>query len=192
MLKLRRGKPPFVPVALGGGAVIRVRAATQTDVEEAGARAERDLAGFVAGSDAGDVLAEVLGEDFNIGALKDGARVMTASMRLAEVYLVLACQDGWAGIGTEDGEPIPEPDAATLALLLADPQHRHRVMSVVNSALHEETEEKNASGASPSGGAGTPTGAPTAGAAGSLAQPGSSSKAATANGSAARSASTLH
>jgi hypothetical protein len=192
MLKLRKGRPPFVPVDLGGGAVIRVRPATSADVEEAGARAQRDIMGFVAGSDAGDVLAEVLGDDFNVRALKDSPRVMPASARLAEVYLVLACHDGWSGIGTEDGEPIPEPDAATLAMLLADPRHRYKIISVVNASLHEETAEKNVSDASPNGGAGIPTGAPTAGAAGSHAQPGSSSTATEANGSDARRSSTLH
>lgn len=192
MLKLRKGRPPFVPVALGGGAVIRVRTALQSDIDTASARAQRDLMGFVAGSDAADVLAQVLGDDFDVGALKDNARVINASMRLAEVYLVLACQDGWSGIGTEDGEPIPEPDAATLALLMADPDRRLKILSVVNASLHEETQEKNASDASPNGGAGTPTGAPTAGAAGSHAQPASPSTETTGDGSDAPRSNTLH
>jgi hypothetical protein len=191
MLKLKRGMPAFVPVALGGGAVIRVRPATQTDVEAAGAQAQRLLMGFVAGSEAGDVLAEVLGDGFNVGALRETDRIVAAGSRLAEIYLVLACQDGWTGVGTEDGEPIPAPDAATLAMLLADPVRRARIVAVVNAGLHEETAEKNASGASPNGGAGTPTGAPTAGGQGSPAPPGSTS-ATGPNGSDALRSSTLH
>jgi hypothetical protein len=162
MLKLRKGPPPYVPVALGGGAVVRVRAATQADVDHAAARAQRDLMGLVAGSEAGAVLAEVLGEDFRVDALRDTARIAAAGERLSEIYLLLACQDGWSGIGTQDGEPIAEPDPATLALLLNDPRRRARIVTVMNAAVHEETLEKNVSAASPNGGADTPTGAPTA------------------------------
>jgi hypothetical protein len=191
MLKLRRGKPSHMPVALGGGAVIRVRPATQTDVEAAGAQAQRLLMGFVAGSEAGDVLAEVLGDGFTVGALREADRIVAAGSRLAEVYLVLACQDGWTGVGTEDGTPIPEPDAATLALLLADPVCRAKIVAVVNAGLHEETAEKNASSASPNGGAGTPTGAPTAGAPGNPA-PSASTSATGPIGPDAQRSSTLH
>ncbi len=164
MLKLRRGKPAYVPVALGGGALIRVRPATQTDVENASARAQRDLMGLVAGSEAALPLAEILGDDFNLSALEDTDRVVAAGSRLAELYIVLACQDGWSGIGTEDGVPIDKPDPATLAMLLADPVRHSRIMGVVNSAVHEELEEKNGSAASLNGAAAIQTGVPPAGA----------------------------
>jgi hypothetical protein len=163
MLKLRKGKPPFVPVALGGGATIRVRAATQTDVETASAQAQRDLMGLVAGSEAAGVLAAVLGDDFKVGALQTPARTIAAGTRLSEIYLVLACQDGWSGVATEEGDPIAAPDAATIALLLADPMRRIAVLKVVNSTVHVEQAEKNASSASPNGAAGIPAGAPIAG-----------------------------
>jgi len=167
MLRLRKDKPPFVPVALGSDAVIRVRAATQADVDHAAARAGRDLMGLVGGSEAGAVLAAILGEDFKVGALSDTARIAAAGERLSEIYLLLACQDGWSGVGNEDGEPIEEPDPATLALLLNDPRRRARIAAVMNAEVHEETLEKNGSAASPNGGADTPAGAPPAAAAAS-------------------------
>jgi hypothetical protein len=148
-----------VPVALGGGAVFRVRPATSTDVDYAGARAQRDLAGFAAGSEAASILEPVLGDGFSVGALKSADGLAAASVRLCEVYLVERCHDGWSGIATEAGEPIPMPDAGTIALLLADPIHRQRVMSVINAGVHEEAQEGNASAASPSGGAAIPDGA---------------------------------
>jgi hypothetical protein len=162
MLKLRKGKPPFVPIALGGDAVMRVRAATQADVDHAAARAQRDLMGLVAGSEAGTVLTAILGDDFKVGALSDTARIAAAGERLSEIYLLLACQDGWRGIGNENGEPIEEPDPATIALLLNDPRRRARIVAVMNAEVHEEIFEKNASAASPNGGADIPTGAPPA------------------------------
>ena len=115
--------------------------------------------GLVAGSEAATALAEMLGEDFNLAALDDDARIVAAGSRLAEVYLVLACQDGWSGIAAEDGTPIAAPDAATVALLLNDPRCRQAVLAVVNSTLHEAQAEKNGSAASPAGGAVIPAGA---------------------------------
>ena len=163
-LKLRRGKPPFVPVSLGGGAIIRVRAATQTDLEEAGARARNDVMGLVAGSEAAATLACIFGEEFE--ALGDAAKISAAAARLAEVHLVLACQDGWDGVGvddgTDDGTVIERPDAASVAMLLEDTGIRTAIMRVVNSAVHEVVAEKNGSAALPNGGAAILTGAPTA------------------------------
>ena len=131
-------KPAFVPVLLGGGAVFRVRPATSTDVDYAAARAQRDLAGFAAGSDAADALESVLGDGFSVGALKTADGIAAATIRMSEVYLVDRCHDGWTGVATEDGEPIPHPDVATIALLLADPVHRQRIMHVINAGVHEE------------------------------------------------------
>jgi hypothetical protein len=162
MLRLRKSAPAFIPVSLGGDAHIRVRPATQTDVEYATANAQRDLAGLLAGSEAGPVLAVILGEGFTIDALRPGGSAAVACARLAEIYLTLRCQDGWRGVATEDGEPIAAPDAASLALLLADPVSREAVMRVINQRLHTEASEGNAFAASPSGGAAIPDGAPTA------------------------------
>jgi hypothetical protein len=165
MLKLRKGKPPFVAVALCETAWIRVRPATQTDVEAASARARQVLTGLVAGAEAGQALVSVLGDDFDADALTDPVRLAAAASRLAEVYLVLDCQDGWAGIGSEAGVPIETPDAGSIALLLADPVYSDKILRVINSGVHEEVREKNGSSASPSGGAGIPDGAPPAGSA---------------------------
>jgi hypothetical protein len=186
MLKLRKGKPPFVPVPLGGGAIIRVRAATQSDVEYASARATPLLAGLVAGAECAPALAGALGDDFNVDALTDEARLRTAAVRLSEIYLVLACQDGWAGVGNEDGSEASAPDAATIALLLQDPVCRNKVMQVVNAAVHAEDEEKNASSASPSGGADIPIGALPADATPSPAPGAAASRATTASPAGAR------
>ncbi len=192
MLKLRKGKPPFTPVVLAESVWIRVRPATQTDVEFASARAQPILAGLVAGVEAGPALASVLGDDFNPEGLVDATNLTAAAARLTEVYLVLACQDGWYGIGTEDGEPIEKPDTGYLALLLADPLYREKIMRVINSAVHEETKEKNGSSASPSGGAGIPDGAPPAGSAATAAHSGSPPTETSASAPDAPKSSTLH
>jgi hypothetical protein len=162
MLRLRTKRPGAVPVALGGGAVMRVRPATTADVDHTSARAQRDLAGFAAGSAAAAILEPVLGDGFTVGALKTPAGIAAASIRLTEVYLVERCHDGWSGVATETGELIPSPDAATIALLLADPVIRNTVMTVINAGVHEEVSEGNVFAASPNGGADTPAGAPDA------------------------------
>ncbi|KAB2937395.1 hypothetical protein [Hyphomicrobium sp.] len=192
MLKLRKGKPPFVPVALGESAWIRVRPATQTDVEFATAQAHPRLAELVAGSESAQALASVLGDDFELGVRLDAARLATAAARLTEVYLVLACQDGWCGIGNEDGTPIEKPDTSSIALLLADPMYRDKIMRVINSAVHEETKEKNGSSASPSGGAGILAGAPAAGSGETPAPSGSPPTETSASAPDAPKSSTLH
>jgi hypothetical protein len=166
MIKLRKGKPPFVALKLGEDAYIRVRTATQNDVEYVTAKVTPLIMGLLADSEsAGPVLAEVMGDDFSLGALKDDARVNAAAARLTDIYLVLACQDGWGGICDEGGEPIAAPCELSLAQLLADPVLRKKIMGVVEAGLHEEIKEKNGSAALPTGEAGIPTGAPTADAA---------------------------
>jgi hypothetical protein len=162
MLKIRKGKPPFVTVKLGQDAWMRVRAATSTDVDVASAKVQPLVMGMLAGSDALPALGLALGDDFNVEALKDPARLGAAVTRLTEVYLLLACQDGWTGIVDEDGTAIEKPCELSVAGLLSDPTLRHRIMAVVNAAVHAEEAEKNGSAASPPGGAGTPTGAPPA------------------------------
>jgi hypothetical protein len=160
---LRLGKPKRRQVDLGGGAWIDVRPATQFDLDQVHADVSRSLAGIVAGGEAAEFLAGVLGEEFNVDGLKDRDRLVAASMRLSEIYLVMACQSGWDGIGTEDGKPLGAPEPASVALLLSDPTIRARVMAVVNSRIHVEQAEGNVLPASPNGGAGAPDTAPPAG-----------------------------
>jgi hypothetical protein len=161
MLRLGKSKPRRVD--LGGSAWIEARPATQFDLDEVHAEVSRALAGIAAGSGAADFLAGVLGEDFNVDGLKDRDRLLAASIRLSEIYLVMACQSGWSGIVTEDGQLLEVPEPASVALLLSDPAIRTRVMAVVNSRIHVEQAEGNVLPASPNGGAGVPDTAPPAG-----------------------------
>jgi hypothetical protein len=160
MLRLGKSKPRRVD--LGGSAWIVARPATQFDVDEVHAEVSRALAGIAAGSEAADFLAGVLGEDFNADGLKDRDRLVAASIRLSEIYLVMACQSGWEGIITEDGKPLGAPEPASVALLLSDPAIRARVMEVVNARIHVEQAEGNGLPASPNGGAGALHTAPSA------------------------------
>jgi hypothetical protein len=159
MLRLGKSKP--CRVELGGDAWITVRPATQFDVEKVQAEVSRALVGVAAGSEAADFLAGVLGEDVEIDGLKDRTRLVAASIRLSEIYLVMACQSGWGGIVTEDGV-LEAPEPASLALLLSDPVTRAKVMAVVNARIHVEQAEGNGLPASPSGEAGAPATAPSA------------------------------
>ena len=154
MLRLGKSKPRRVD--LGGRAWIEARPATQFDLDEVHAEVSRSLAGVAAGSEAADFLAGVLGEGFNVDGLKDRDRLVAASIRLSEIYLVMACQSGWDGIVTEDGKPLGPPEPASVALLLSDPAIRTRVMAVVNARIHVEQAEGNGLPASPNGGAGAP------------------------------------
>jgi hypothetical protein len=156
------GKPKRRQVDLGGGAWIDVRPATQFDLDQVHADMSRSLAGIVAGSEAAEFLAGVLGEDFNVDGLKDRDRLVAASIRLSEIYLVMACQSGWSGIVTEEGQLLEVPEPASVALLLSDPAIRTRVMAVVNARIHVEQAEGNGLPASPNGEAGAPDTAPPA------------------------------
>jgi hypothetical protein len=162
MLRLRKSKPVAVAVQLGKEAFIKVRPATQLEVDQASAQASNIVMGLVAGGDGADILSAVLGDEFKVATLKEETRIGAVISRLAEVYLVHACQEGWTGVGTEDGEPIETPDPANIALLLKDLGLRKKIIDVVNSSVHLETDEKNGSAASPRGGADTRAGAPTA------------------------------
>src|SRR6478735_2660482 len=131
MLRLGKSKPRRVDLA--ADAWIELRPATQFDVDGVHAEVSRALAGIVAGSEAADFLAGILGEDFNVDGLKDRDCLVAASIRLSEIYLVMACQSGWDGIVTEDGKPLDAPEPASVALLLSDPAIRARVMEVLNA-----------------------------------------------------------
>jgi hypothetical protein len=151
-----------VDVRLHGGAVWRLRAATSIDVEVARAESARQFAGIMAGSDAVRALAATFGDLFTFGDPLDDPRRLAAMTLLAEVNLALACSQGWSGVYDADGAAIAEPDAGSVALLLSDPVEAAKVRRVLNAGLHAEHDEKNASAASPTGGAGVGTGpAPT-------------------------------
>ncbi|MGD9924428.1 MAG: hypothetical protein AB7V13_23740 [Pseudorhodoplanes sp.] len=141
---------------LGGGASIRVRPAQQADVDECSARAQRDMMGLVSGSESGALLSSIFGDGFSIEALSDPARVSAAAERLAEMHLVMTCNDGWSGIGTEDGAPLDAPSPEYVLLLMNDPRCRRAVMDVINAVVHGESEEKKESPALRHGGAGDP------------------------------------
>jgi hypothetical protein len=162
MLALTKGKPEAQRVLLGKDAWIEVRPATQFELEEAHANVSRMLAGIIAGSEAADALSGVLGDDFDVDGLKNRARLAAASARLADIYLVMACQEGWTGIGAEDGTPFAQPEPWSVGLLLNDPMRRAAVMVVVNSSVHREIAEGEGLPASPHGGAGVRATAPNA------------------------------
>ncbi|MGE0038067.1 MAG: hypothetical protein AB7S93_20805 [Xanthobacteraceae bacterium] len=174
-LRLRKSKPVARRVVLGandrdpdGNEIpdtapwIVVRPATQFEVDRVAALVGIQLAGLVAGSEAASALAGILGDDFVVDGLADQPKLQAASARLSEINLVMACQDGWGRIQTEDGSAIAAPDEASIALLLNEPEIRARVLAVVNARIHEETAEGNVLPASPDGEAGAPATAPSA------------------------------
>lgn len=157
MLLLRKGRPKAqrVPLGAAGTAWIEVRPATRFEMEEAGAQVARRLAGLIAGSEAAVALAGILGDEFDVDGLDQPNKLAAASSRLTDIYLTLACQSGWYGVGSEEtGEALGEPDAASIAQLLNDPVTRQKVMAVINSSVHREVTEGNGLPASPTGGAG--------------------------------------
>lgn len=162
MLVLRKSRQEFERVALGGESFIKVRPATQADVDEVDARMKRDVAALIAGSEAAEQLYPIVGDEFDAERLRDGPFIVAVSYKLSCVYLVLKCQDGWEGIELEDGTPLPKPEPWSVAMLLADPTSNDRVMKVVNRRLHMETQEGNGLAASLIGEAAIPAGAPTA------------------------------
>lgn len=142
---------------------IKIRPATQFEVEETHAEVWQLLAGIAEGSDAAQTLGTILGEDFDVSGLADRAKLNAAASRLAGIYLVMACQEGWWGIADEGGKVFEKPEPATVALLLKDPGRNALIMAAINAGVHVETEEGNASPALPSGGAGIRDGAPPVG-----------------------------
>ena len=66
---------------------------------------------------------------FNVDALADNDNFVAAGQRLAEVHLVMACQDGWqrrAGRRGDGARGSIELSLGSLALLLDDPACRRR------------------------------------------------------------------
>lgn len=167
-LRLSRSRDrAAVPVLLSGGAVWRLRPATSIDVEVAKVETARQFAGILAGSEAVAALRETFGTLFDLGDGVDDTRRNAAMLHLSEINLALACSEGWEGVCDADGVAIPEPNPGAVALLLADPVEAATVRRAINAGLHAEHDEKNASAASPNGGAGAaakpvPTAAPPA------------------------------
>jgi hypothetical protein len=149
----RSARPEAIAVTLKGGAVWRLRPATALDVEMARAEAVRLFAGVLSGSQALGALSQTFGDLFGLGEGTDDARREAATQLLAEVTLALACSEGWQGVFDADGAHIPEPHAGAVALLMSDPVEAQKVRRVLNAGLHAEHDEKNASAASPNGGA---------------------------------------
>jgi hypothetical protein len=162
MLRMRKGPPVYQEVALTETASIRVRPATQFDCEEASSRTSRDLAGLIEGSETAERVAALLGEEFDVAGLNDDARNAAAAQKLARVYLVMACNDGWQGVGLDDGTLLEKPEPWSVAMLLSDPMICAGVMSVINARVHREDAEGNGLPASPNGGAGILDSAPSA------------------------------
>ena len=149
----RSARPKSVAVELKGGAVWQLRPASTLDVEMARAEAVRLFAGVLVRSQALSALSESFGDLFGLGESADDARREAATQLLAEVTLALACSEGWQGVFDADGAPVAEPHAGAVALLLSDPVEAAKVRRVLNAGLHAEHDEKNASAASPNGGA---------------------------------------
>jgi hypothetical protein len=149
----RSARPKAVAVTLKGGAVWQLRPASTLDVEMARAEAVRLFAGVLVGSQALAALSETFGDLFGLGEGIDDARREAATQLLAEVTLALTCSEGWQGVFDADGAQILEPHAGAVALLMSDPVEAQKVRRVLNAGLHAEHDEKNASAASPSGGA---------------------------------------
>jgi hypothetical protein len=158
----RHRKHVFAPVAIGEGAVWRLRPASSLDVEIATARVKRQLAGLMTGSEQAARLAAIFGPSLELGGEVD--RLVAVSALLGDVELACLCSDGWTGIEDDDGVVIAEPDPGSVAFLLADQVVLGRVRQVLYADVRAETHEKNGSAASPDGGAATVRGpAPTAG-----------------------------
>jgi hypothetical protein len=149
----RSARPEAISVTLKGGAVWRLRPASTLDVEMARAEAVRLFAGVLSGSQALLALSETFGDLFGLGEGADDARREGATQLLAEVTLALACSEGWQDVFDADGAVIAEPHAGAVALLMSDPIEAQKVRRVLNAGLHAEHDEKNASAASPNGGA---------------------------------------
>lgn len=138
---------------LGGDAIIRLRATTTFEVEEASARVARQMAAMIAGSADAARLATLI-PDFDIGDMADENRLAAVQRRLLLIDLVALCNDGWSGIVDADDNPLPSPpEPAWIALLLDDPGMAAACERAVYARVHEEVAEGNALPASPHGGA---------------------------------------
>ncbi len=169
MLVLKNPDGASVPVALGGGATILLRRATQMDVAACFAKARHEVLAFVK-PESGDLLAQIL-PGFSVGAMDDPATVDAVVEMFSMMHLVMQCHDGWSGIGDENGNPIEAPVREYVLLLLNDPVAFAAIDGFFKLRLFDEVQEKKTSPVSPDGGAGIQTTAPNAGASASDAPP---------------------
>lgn len=169
MLRLRKSPPPFVPVPLGAGAFIRLRAAASSEVDAAAGAAGSRIAALMLGAEDARALSDLL-PDLDLGdlvGLADGgdiaarlraevglkSRLDLLTERLVLISLVARCNDGWTGVADEDGTPLDAPHEGSIALLLQDPGSRGVCHNAIYARYHAEAVEGNGSAASPSGGA---------------------------------------
>lgn len=159
MLILRTGALPAARLDLGSGATARVRPATDFEVSRASFEVSQLIAGLMIGEEAAAAAALALGEEFRSADFTDAGWRSAAAQRLSLLKLAVLCTESWEGIGDEDGAPLELSEPA-LALLLRDANVARKFGAAIEAAVHQEYKEKNASAASPNGGAGE--GEPTA------------------------------
>lgn len=152
MLVPRYHNPPAVDVPLGGGASVRVRAATTMEVERASAEVSLLAQGLVTGAESAMTASVVLGEEFRSADFTDMAWLTAAAKRLALLKLATKCCESWSGIGDENGVELPLNEQ-NLALLLRDPKIARSISEAIEAPVHAEIAEKNAFTASLNGGA---------------------------------------
>jgi hypothetical protein len=161
-ITLRRERPAAIDVPLGNGAAITVRPATSFEVSVASSRAAQFMTGLMLASDASATSATILGDEFVRADVHDPVWQAEIAKRFSLLELTLVCVDGWRNIRGPDGILIEEPSREALALLLQDVESANRIATVINQRYHQDTSEGNGLPVSPSGGAGTPDGAPDA------------------------------
>ena len=160
-MKLRKKKPPFVAVMLRGGAAIRLRAATSSEIEAAASQAGEQLAGIMLASDQAARLAALL-PGFDLGPLADLAqmpggerRALLADIglrgrfdalrdRLMLTDLICRCHDGWSGVRDDDNVEIPAPEPGAVSWLLEDMTLLQRCSDAIYAGVHTEAVEGNA------------------------------------------------
>ena len=178
-LRIRKGLPPFVPVKLGGDAVIRLRSATSDEIEAAASTIGFQVVAILQGAAEAEALRAMLpGFDFGDLAALAGApraevrdlmaqigirsRIERLQDRLLLIELVAVCSDGWSGLVDDETGAELALDRGAIALVLADPTISARCRKVVYAAVHAEDSEGNALAASPAGEAAIPASAQTA------------------------------
>jgi hypothetical protein len=169
MLVLKKPDGRAEAVALGAGAAINLRRATQMDVGACYAQARQEVLAF-AQPESGGLLAQIL-PGFSVDAMAEEATVNAAIEMFALMHLVMQCNDGWSGIGDETGAPIAVPVREYVLLLLNDPAAFAAIDNFFKRRLYDEVLEKKGSPVSQSGGAGIRATAESVGASANAAPP---------------------
>jgi hypothetical protein len=152
-LQLRGGSPEPITVKLAGDAAVTVRPATAFEFDLAVARAGKLLAGLVQSRESAANAVDLLGAEFDEADFTSEGWLHAAAQRLMLIDLATQCVSGWTGIIDEAEQPIEKPTRATLALLLRSAITANLVEAAVRREVNKEIQEKNASAASPTGGA---------------------------------------